>query len=101
LHNHLGELIHVQPYPQQINGSYAYNGNRGEIYAVLVERARELGVEIRFGCNVQDYWEDKEMGKAGVFLQNGDRLEADLVVGADGVRSRARKLILVGICFYC
>ena len=74
--------------------SHAYNGHRGEMYGVLFEHAKSLGIEIRLGQNVTEFWEDIGAGKAGV-VTNGERLEADLVVGADGVRSAARKLVLV------
>jgi len=40
---------------------------------------------------VEEYWEEE--GKAGVVV-DGERMEADVVVGADGVRSKARKLVL-------
>jgi len=95
LHSHLGELIAAQPYPQKIGESHAYNGHRGELHAILLKHAREIGINMRLGCTVVDYFEDEARGVAGVILRDGTRLEADLVVGADGVRSRARKLVLV------
>ncbi|KAI0028905.1 monooxygenase [Vararia minispora EC-137] len=94
LHNHLGEVIAVQSYPQQIGDAHAYNGPRSDIHRILSARARELGVTIRLGCAVESYFEDSTRGVAGVVLRSGEHLEADIVVGADGVRSRARKLVL-------
>lgn len=38
--------------------------------------------------------EEGGRGRAGVVV-NGGRMEADIVVGADGVKSAARKLVLV------
>lgn len=38
--------------------------------------------------------EEGGRGRAGVAV-NGERIEADVVVGADGVKSAARKLVLV------
>ena len=51
-------------------------------------------MEIRLGQDVSEYWEDEENGVAGV-VTNGERLSADVVIGADGVRSTARTLVLV------
>lgn len=54
----------------------------------------ELGVDIRLSSHVSSYWETDEA--AGVIC-NGERLTADAVVGADGVRSAARAMVLVRI----
>ncbi|EGO20740.1 hypothetical protein SERLADRAFT_477196 [Serpula lacrymans var. lacrymans S7.9] len=43
---------------------------------------------------VAEYWEDDSEGKAGIILSGGERIEADLVVAADGIRSPARKYVL-------
>ncbi|KAI0046171.1 monooxygenase [Auriscalpium vulgare] len=93
IHNHLGELLQVQPFPQSLYGSHSYNGHRGELYEILVEHARSIGVDIRLGQRATEYWEDENTGTAGVVVR-GERLAADVVVGADGLRSTARKLVL-------
>ncbi|KZO94402.1 FAD/NAD(P)-binding domain-containing protein [Calocera viscosa TUFC12733] len=72
-------------------GSPVYNGHRGEFHEIFFNFAKEIGVEIQLGQRVEEYWEEE--GKAGVVV-DGKRLEADLVIGADGVRSKARKLVL-------
>jgi hypothetical protein len=64
LHNQSGELLTVQPYPQRIGGSYAYNGHRGELHAILLAHARDIGVEVRLGCAVEEYYEDAARGVA-------------------------------------
>lgn len=69
------------------------NGHRGEIHKIIWDHALSLGVDIRCGSDVTSFWEDDE--RCGVIC-NGERIEADVVVGADGVRSNARKLVLVG-----
>ncbi len=82
LHNAEGEVICVQKLPSVQFGAYSYNGHRGELHERLFTFAKSLGVEIRLGQDVTEYWEDEERGEAGV-LSNGERLHADIVVGAD------------------
>ena len=46
------------------------------------------------GQEVVNYWEDENQ-MAGVVLRLGETIQADLVVAADGIKSRARKYVLV------
>lgn len=94
MHNFSGELLAEQPLPQKLCGSNSYNGRRGQIHDVLLRYAKRIGVDLRFGQRVTDYWEDVEYGRAGVIVE-GERITADIVVGADGVRSCARERVLV------
>jgi len=94
LHNHLGEIIHVQPLPAHEYGSQSYNGNRGEMHHILFQHAESIGIEIRLGQKITEYWETDQDGFAGV-ITNGECICGDVVIGADGVRSKARELILV------
>ncbi|TFK48066.1 monooxygenase [Heliocybe sulcata] len=91
LHNAEGKVLVEQPLQSPRYGAYSYNGHRGDLHKMLFEHAQSLGIEIRLGQDVSEYWETETEG--GV-IANGERLSADLVVGADGVRSRARKLVL-------
>ncbi|EIM86375.1 FAD/NAD-P-binding domain-containing protein [Stereum hirsutum FP-91666 SS1] len=99
IHSHTGGLVSTQPLPQGLYNSWQYNGNRGEIYEVLLRYAQSIGVTVRFGQSVEEYYEAEAegeeggRGRAGVVV-NGGRMEADIVVGADGVKSAARKLVL-------
>ncbi|KAH8113467.1 monooxygenase [Phellopilus nigrolimitatus] len=93
MHNYTGELLTAQPLPQKLYGSNSYNGRRGEIHDVLLRYAKKLGVDVRFEQNVEGYWEDEKGGRAGVVV-NGKKIDGDVVVGADGARSRARELVL-------
>ena len=100
MHNYCGKVINKQLLPQKLYGSNQYNGRRGEIHQILLKYARKIGADIRFSQDVTAYWEDMEKGKAGV-VANGQRIEGDLVVAADGARSLARKLVLVCNVFCC
>ncbi|KAI7211915.1 putative MAK1-like monooxygenase [Hortaea werneckii] len=87
-----GEHIYTQYWgSEEENFGKRYNGHRGQIHKILFDYAIEQGVEIRLGQQVSEYWENDD--EAGV-ISNGDRISADVVLGADGVRSKARTLVL-------
>ncbi|HMN79949.1 MAG TPA: NAD(P)/FAD-dependent oxidoreductase [Burkholderiaceae bacterium] len=58
--------------------------SRGTLHRVLTGRARALGVQFRTGSVVT------EADPAGSLTANGQRFEADLIIGADGYRSVVR-----------
>ncbi len=62
-----------------------YRIDRQHIIALLAERAREAGAEIRLSSPVKAADPD-----GAVTLENGERFPADLVVAADGVNSAIR-----------
>ncbi|CAG9992203.1 unnamed protein product [Clonostachys byssicola] len=66
--------------------------NRFEFHNILEEYARSLDIPIEFSSNAVAYFESDEKG--GVELSDGSKLEADIVVAADGVGSKSWKLIL-------
>ncbi|KIJ59084.1 hypothetical protein HYDPIDRAFT_170978 [Hydnomerulius pinastri MD-312] len=94
LHDYQGGLIQVQPLPSPIFGAHSYNGHRALIHDVIFRHAVSLGIDIRMGQDVVDYWEDDDTQKAGIVLSSGEKLEADLVVAADGIKSQARQYVL-------
>jgi len=51
-----------------------------------------LGIEIRTGSRVDKYFEDEE--GADVELASGERITGHVVIGSDGVRSKAREQVL-------
>ncbi|MEV7190695.1 rifampin monooxygenase [Streptomyces sp. NPDC093510] len=61
---------------------------------LLAERAAELGIEVRRGCQVTGLSQDDD--GATVELADGTRLRSRYVVGCDGGRSTVRKLLGVG-----
>ncbi|KAL5506918.1 hypothetical protein ACEPAH_6374 [Sanghuangporus vaninii] len=64
-----------------------------ELHEALYHYAKSIGVEIRLGQDVTEYWEDEENSVVGV-VTKGERLSADVVIGADGIISKARTLVL-------
>ncbi|EPQ50250.1 FAD/NAD P-binding domain-containing protein [Gloeophyllum trabeum ATCC 11539] len=91
IHNSKGEILTVQHFSEMRYGAHNYSGHRDVLHEVLFNYTKSLGVEIRLGQDVTKYDEDE--GRAWVG-SNGERIEADVVVGADGERSKARTLVL-------
>lgn len=88
-----GEVVYRQPPPPRDEDAPVFNGHRGELHEVVFNYARdELGIPIHLGQMVEEYFEDAN--QAGIVLKNGEKVYADLVIGADGVRSKARELVL-------
>lgn len=67
--------------------------NRPKFVKALLAQARSIGIDVTFGTRVIDYFEDGEKQKAGVILANGDTLEAEVVIAADGVGTKSNKLV--------
>ncbi|EIW78888.1 hypothetical protein CONPUDRAFT_166765 [Coniophora puteana RWD-64-598 SS2] len=97
LHDYLGEIVREQPLPLPLWSAWGYDGHHAEMQRVIYEYAVSLGIDVRFGHTVQEYYEDEAGRKAGVRVESKGEvtsMEADLVVAADGVKSKARKYIL-------
>ncbi|KAF2644096.1 FAD/NAD(P)-binding domain-containing protein [Massarina eburnea CBS 473.64] len=87
-----GEIVMDQRTPAHEKDAPMFTGHRGEFHEVVFNYAKEIGVEIHLGQRVENYWENENA--AGIVLADGTKVEGDVVVGGDGVRSRARTLIL-------
>ena len=64
---------------------------RQHLHGCVLERARTLGVQIEAGSCVTG-----ALPEGVLLLQDGRRLAADLVIGADGVRSSVRASLVKG-----
>lgn len=60
---------------------------------MLYEQLGQIGLDVEFNKEVVEYFEDEARGRAGVLLKDGSRMEADLVVAADGVRGKSWSLV--------
>ncbi|KAK5657890.1 hypothetical protein OQA88_2439 [Cercophora sp. LCS_1] len=87
-----GEVVYHQRSPPGAPEAPILNGHRGELHEIVFNYARELGIPIHLNQRVEEYFEDAE--RAGIVLKNGQKVYADIVIGADGVRSKARELVL-------
>lgn len=87
-----GNFIYEQVWgSDEENFGKRFNGHRGEIHRILYDHAVSQGVEIRLGQRVSEYFQNEHA--AGV-IANGEKIEADVILAADGVRSKARKAVL-------
>ncbi|KAJ6014956.1 hypothetical protein N7540_009547 [Penicillium herquei] len=93
IHKWTGELAYTQPPHKYDPEAPVFNGHRGELHTVVFNYAKDdLGIPIHLGQKVTEYFEDEN--EAGIVLECGSKITADLVIGADGVRSKARELVL-------
>ena len=67
--------------------------NRPQLHQVLLVQIRRCNIVLEYNRKAVDYYEDLESCKGGVILEDGSRLEADLVVAADGVHTPSWKLV--------
>jgi 2-polyprenyl-6-methoxyphenol hydroxylase-like FAD-dependent oxidoreductase len=91
LYSWKGEFVTRQSFQGENNWGPRINGHRGELYGIMYAHAIARGMDIRLGQRVTDYFENDE--KSGVVI-NGEELTADVVIAAEGVRSRGRKIVL-------
>ncbi|PNP74970.1 hypothetical protein FNYG_11694 [Fusarium nygamai] len=85
-----GNLLLKQPWEETYKGHHNAWTSRAQLQKAMYAEALRLGVNVTFGARVTEYWEEGD--KAGIFV-NGEKLEADAVIGADGVYSKTRQYI--------
>ncbi|KAG9203662.1 hypothetical protein G6514_002680 [Epicoccum nigrum] len=94
-----GELISNMDFDdyEEECGSPFWDFHRAELHAVLLRRAEELGARLSTGKRVVDVQcssHGEEASVAVAVCADGTRYGAHLVVGADGVHSQCRELLL-------
>ncbi|KAI1323625.1 salicylate hydroxylase [Xylariaceae sp. FL0255] len=88
---HDGKILAVQP----LMDMAGYIGHRGDYHTAFLDAVTEAGIEIRMGCEVVGFVDEEGEGRRPeVLFADGTRVAADLIVGADGIKSRARELVL-------
>jgi len=81
-----GKILAQQPLMDRAG----YIGHRGDYREVFLQAVRHAGVGILMGHEVVAFDESKP----SITLADGQEVPADVVVGADGIKSRARELVL-------
>jgi 2-polyprenyl-6-methoxyphenol hydroxylase-like FAD-dependent oxidoreductase len=74
----------------QLQKGRVFNCMRGDLERVLFEELPE-SVDVRFGLTIDQVKPSEEYVE--VLLSNEEHERADLLVGADGIHSRVRKLV--------
>ena len=95
---HTSELI-FGPVPFDDGSKYGddklsmkvYRHSRPKFHKALSTQAERCGIQIEYGKRVVDYYESSS--KAGVTLSTGEKIEADVVVAADGINTKSWKLV--------
>lgn len=90
-HSWEGEFMTRQTWDKETKYGRRINGHRAEIHEAVYRHALARGIDVRLGQNVTDYFETST--EAGVVV-NGEKLTADCVLAAEGVKSRGRKIVL-------
>jgi salicylate hydroxylase len=83
-----GRVLAVQP----LMDMAGFIGHRGDYHDVFLSWVRARGIDIRMGSEVVGFDEGGE--QPAITLKSGERLKADVVVAADGIKSLARPLVL-------
>lgn len=95
LYHHQGKFVTRQSFAHEKAWGRRINGHRGQLHNIIYRHAVARGINIRLGQRVEDYFETDDPPKAGVVLAGtGERVSADVVIAAEGVRSRGRKIVL-------
>ncbi|KAI4865960.1 FAD binding domain protein [Hypoxylon rubiginosum] len=71
-------------------GAPFWDVHRADLQEALVRRAQSLGVDIRLGADVQHV----DFARASVTTLDGQTVQGDVVLGADGLWSRTRNFLL-------
>jgi 3-hydroxybenzoate 6-monooxygenase len=86
------EITHIELtdyFRQRFGNPYAVV-HRGELHGIVLRACQTYpSVTLRAGCDVIGYEQDDK--KIGAILKTGERVNGNLLVGADGLRSRVRQ----------
>ncbi|MBJ7537140.1 FAD-dependent monooxygenase [Marinomonas transparens] len=73
-------------------GASYWHLHRADLHRVLSDACEEIGVELMLNATVSEY--RQAVDQVSLVLQDGRELTADLLVGADGIRSIIREQML-------
>ncbi|ETI59124.1 FAD-dependent monooxygenase [Marinomonas profundimaris] len=68
--------------------------HRADLHHVLVEACLAEGVELVLNATVTHYVENAALDQVSVCLEDGRTFESDVLIGADGIRSKIREQML-------
>lgn len=70
-----------------------YRHFRPKFLKMLISQLQRLGIQIEYGFRAVDYYETEDGQHAGAIFADGSKLEADVVVAADGIGTKSYKAI--------
>ncbi|KAJ4169050.1 hypothetical protein NW754_010982 [Fusarium falciforme] len=88
-----GDILGTTPLHPQLSETYGFPYwliHRADFQSILFYAAKETGVDVRLASPVQSV----DVDLPSITLLSGETLTADLVVGADGIRSKTRAALL-------
>ncbi|KZV77319.1 FAD/NAD-P-binding domain-containing protein [Peniophora sp. CONT] len=91
-HWETGEYLGVQSLSRDLvrdAGGEFFMTEHARFLALLLEIAKELGADVRFGSHVAQLGEDCR----SAILQSGETLQADIIVGSDNIHGLCRPLL--------
>lgn len=71
-----------------------YRHSRPRMHKMLSDQIERIGITVEYGKRVAKYYEDLGCSTAGVILESGERLEADVIIAADGIGSTSSLITL-------
>lgn len=101
-HKHTGECI-IPPGPMTWEASSTddsntadvpkrlYRHHRPKFQSMLLKQLEKIGLKVEYSHRVVSYFEGSEKG--GVVLDNGEKIQADVIVAADGVGTKSYDLV--------
>lgn len=92
-----GEIIshmHFEESAARYPGTFYWDFHRANLHRCLLDRAVELGATVKTKARVSNVETSLDGLDATVVLENGESYTADLVVGADGINSRLREIMV-------
>jgi 2-polyprenyl-6-methoxyphenol hydroxylase-like FAD-dependent oxidoreductase len=93
MHKYDGELL-GGPFVQKAGfDSIPTPVSRPKLISMLYDYVHMIGIPVAFGKRVIDYYEKLDEGKAGAITDEGEEIEGDLVIAADGVASKSWKAV--------
>jgi salicylate hydroxylase len=92
-----GEVISHMDFEESASrypGTFYWDFHRANLHRCLLDRAIELGATIKTKARVLDVQPSFDGSNATLILENGESYTADLVIGADGINSHLREVMV-------
>jgi len=89
----LGPMEFRELMPKDATVTSVHRHSRSRFHAMLLEQLSRIGLDVEYGREAVDFFEDIERGSAGIKFKDGSSAFGDLVVAADGVRTASWSIV--------